>query len=227
VTRLTLVIAGIALAAACGASDVEPATPTAAEAKSAPEAGASLEKTTSPEAAEAEGGLPNGGAAAGTWIVDKATSWVGFTGTQTGKEFRGRFLAYDAAIELDPNNLAAAKIEVEIDMTSAKTGDKQRDDALPGKDWFAAAAFPKAHFRSRDVFATGSGTYEARGSLTIREVTRDLALPFRLSIDGNRASADGMVVLVRTDYGVGQGEFATGEWVGLDVKVSFHIEATR
>jgi polyisoprenoid-binding protein YceI len=223
--RLAAIISGVTLAAACGSGNGE--APAAAKAQNVTQESASTENASAPQGAEIQSGPQNDNGATAGWIVDKAKSWVSFTGTQTGKEFTGRFSNYGAAIVFDPDDLSMAEIEVGIDMSSAKTGDKQRDDALPGKDWFAAAAFPLARFSASDVVATGAGAYEARGRLTIREATRDLALPFTLSIDGSRATADGAVTLVRTDYGVGQGEFATGEWVGLDVKVSFHIEATR
>jgi polyisoprenoid-binding protein YceI len=223
--RLAAIISGVTLAAACGSGNGE--APAAAKAQNVTQESASTENASAPQGAEIQSGPQNDNGATAGWIVDKAKSWVSFTGTQTGKEFTGRFSNYSAAIVFDPDDLSTAEIEVGIDMSSAKTGDKQRDDALPGKDWFAAAAFPLARFSASDVVATGSGAYEARGRLTIREAMRDLALPFTLSIDGSRATADGAVTVVRTDYGVGQGEFATGEWVGLDVKVSFHIEATR
>lgn len=161
------------------------------------------------------------------WKVDKAASRLEFSATQNGKEFSGTFSSFDAAIDFDPEKLAAARIEVIVDTASAKTGDRQRDAALPTADWFAVKAFPKAAFSASKVVETGAGAYEARGKLTIRDASRDLALPFTLKIDGDNAVADGSITLVRTDFGVGQGEFATGEWVGLDVKVSFHISASR
>lgn len=166
-------------------------------------------------------------ASPGGWAVDKDASKLSFTATQTGASFEGEFETFSADIVFDPADLANASIFVTVDTASAETGDRQRDTALPGSDWFKAKEFPSATFVSNDVVETGEGAYEARGKLTIRDVTRDLVLPFTLAIDGGKAHAEGGVTLVRTDYGVGQGEFATGQWVGLDVVVSFVIEATK
>ena len=160
------------------------------------------------------------------WTVDKKTSRIEFTGTQTGKSFTGSFSSFDITITFDPDNLESSRIKATIDTASARTGDKQRDDALPTKDWFSAESFPAAVFESSDIRAAGAG-YEAKGVLTLRGVSRDLTLPFSLDISGDRAVADGSVSLIRSDFGVGQGEFATGEWVGLDVKVAIHVEADR
>lgn len=165
--------------------------------------------------------------ATGGWVLDKAASRLEFKATQTGREFTGAFGAFDTAIVFDPADLQAASIEVVVDMNSASTGDRQRDAALPTTDWFSAKAFPTAVFRSNTVVSTGEGAYEAHGALTIRDATQDLVLPFTLAIEGERATADGSATLVRTDFGVGQGEFQTDEWAGFDVKVSFHIEASR
>ncbi|MDZ7627420.1 MAG: YceI family protein [Parvularculaceae bacterium] len=164
----------------------------------------------------------------GAWAIDKAASKIEFSGTQTGKAFTGRFESFDAVIILDSDNLPAARIEAVIDTGSAKTGDRQRDAALPGAEWFSATAFPQARFVSQSVTAAAGGAYEARGKLTIRDAEKDLLLPFTLDITGDRAVADAEVTLNRADFGVGQGEdFLTDKWVGYEVKVSLHLEATR
>lgn len=164
---------------------------------------------------------------AGAWTVDYAESRLGFSATQTGKSFDGEFEKYDATIVFDPADLSKTSIDVAVDMTSAKTGDKQRDTALPGSDWFKAKDFPSARFQSSNVEETGAGAYVAHGSLTIRDATKNIDLPFTLAIDGDTAKASGGLTLLRTDFGVGQGDFATDEWVGLDVKVTVEITATK
>lgn len=163
----------------------------------------------------------------GGWIVDMDQSRLGFTASQNDKAFEGRFKDFDAAIVLDPDNLDAASIDVTISMSSAETGDRQRDSALPGKDWFDVKNYETARFVSTDISSTGDNTYEARGALTIRDVTEDIILPFSLVIDGDTAKAEGAVTLMRDTFGVGRGEFTTGKWVGLSVEVTVDISATR
>lgn len=163
----------------------------------------------------------------GAWVVDQAQSRIGFSGTQSGKSFEGEFKDFKATVVLDPADLSDSAIEAEIAVASARTGDRQRDDALPSADWFNARVFPIATFRSDDVTATGEGTYLARGLLSIRGVERPLDLPFTLAIVGDEATAQAETTLMRGDFGVGQGEFATDEWVGFDVKVSISLVARR
>ncbi len=163
----------------------------------------------------------------GAWVIDKAASRVEFSGTQTGKAFTGAFERFDATIVFDPADLGAARIEAVIEANSVKTGDRQRDAALPGAEWFSVKAFPDARFVSESIAATGEGAYEARGRLSIRGVEKEIVLPFALAVAGARAIADASVTLDRSDFAVGQGEFATDKWVAFDVKVAIHIEATR
>lgn len=164
----------------------------------------------------------------GAWTVDKAASRIEFSGTQTGKAFTGRFENFDATIVFDPADLSSARIEAVIDTGSAKTGDRQRDAALPGAEWFFSKSFPEARFVSSSVAAAGDGAYEAVGTLSIRDMEKAVTLPFTLTIADGRATAEGSVTLNRSDFGVGRGEeFLTDKWVGYDVGVSVRIEATK
>jgi polyisoprenoid-binding protein YceI len=221
---------GAALLGGCGSkADSAAATvsePAADAAPAAPLASAETELAVAPPEKEVVAASTGEPSTRSNWTVDKAKSRIEFTGSQTGKDFTGAFADYEAAITLDPADLASAHIKVTIDMASAETGDRQRDDALPSSDWFSVKDFPTAVFDATDIRAAGAG-YAAHGKLTIRGVSKDLILPFSLAIAGDRASADGEVSLLRTDFGVGQGDFSTSEWVGLDVKVAIHIAAAR
>ena len=161
------------------------------------------------------------------WTVDLAKSKLGFSGTQTGDPFTGSFTRYKAAIAFDPAHLEASQIKVTVDLASATTGDTQRDTALPGDDWFDIAHFPQATFASNSIRKKPDGTYEAAGTLTLRGVMRPLTLPFTLDMTGASAHAKGHVMLVRTAFGVGQGQWTTGDYVALEVGVDIDIVATR
>ncbi len=164
---------------------------------------------------------------AAVWRVDQAKSTLGFSGTQTGKSFDGVFKRFEAEIRFEPANLEGSSIDVTVDTASAVTGDRQRDSALPGADWFASKTFPEARFVANRITKASDGSFLAEGDLTIRDVKRPLALPFTVEINGNDAIASGEVSLMRSDFGVGRGEFETGQWVGLDVRVTISIAAER
>lgn len=160
---------------------------------------------------------------AADWVVQPAASTLGFSGMQTGQAFTGAFSQWSAQISYDPAHPEAAHVHIVIQTASAHTGDTQRDEALPGSDWFSAAAFPQAVFDATGFTALGGDKFTTTGQLTIRGNTKKLVLPFTLDISGGTATAKGQVNLVRTDYGVGQGSWSSGAWVGLNVGVNFTL----
>jgi len=166
-------------------------------------------------------------AQAATWTVDTAHSHLGFTGSQSGTPFKGSFGKFAGTIVFDPANPGAGHADITIDTASASTGDQQKDSAMPGDDWFAAAKFPQAHFMASSFKSTGAGAFEAMGTLTIRGMSKPLDLPFTLAITGDDAKADGKVQLIRTAYGVGQGAWATAQYVALEVAVDIDITAKK
>ena len=166
-------------------------------------------------------------ALASDWTVDPGRRRLGFSGTQTGTPFQGSFGTWQAEIGFDPAHPETGHAKVTIDLASAKTGDTQRDTALPQPEWFDTASHPQASFEADHFVAKGGDAYEAPGKLTIRGIGKDVVLPFTLAIDGDKATAKGHLSLVRTGFGVGQGVWATGEWVALDVGVDVDLTATK
>lgn len=163
-------------------------------------------------------------AATGTWAVRADESTVIFTGKQTGDDFTGEFKDFTAEIVFDPENLSAARVRAVIDMSSFDAGDNDRNEALPGKEWFSVKKFPDAVFTADDFTATDTG-YAAAGELSLRGVSLPVTLPFDLSITDGVATMNGELVIDRSDFGVGQGAWAKGEWVDLNVTVNVTIVA--
>jgi polyisoprenoid-binding protein YceI len=166
-------------------------------------------------------------APAAEWAVDSAKSRLEFSGVQNEMPFKGSFGKWTAEISFDPAHPEAGHVKVTIDLASAKTGDIQRDTALPQAEWFDVKSFPQASFEAGSLVAKGGDAYEAPGKLTIRGIGKDVVLPFTLAISGDKATAKGHLSLVRTGFGVGQGAWSTGEWVALDVGVDVDLVANR
>jgi polyisoprenoid-binding protein YceI len=166
-------------------------------------------------------------AAAADWTPDYEASRLTFTGTQQGSEFQGSFGAFDVQISFDPDDPAAGSLAVSVDISSIDAGSEQRNSVLPSDAWFAAQDYPTATFSADSFRHEGGDRYVAEGELTIRSVSMPLDLPFMLSIEGDRAVAEGGVTLDRLDYNLGTGRFEPADTVGHSVEVTFHLEATR
>jgi polyisoprenoid-binding protein YceI len=165
-------------------------------------------------------------AQAATWKIDPAQSKLTFSATQSGEPFDGEFSRYDGLIVFDPDHLDTSSIGVTVETASATSANPQRDNAMPGSDWFDAAEYPHAQFDARSIHRA-TGGYEATGTLTIRGVTRPVTVPMTIEIAGDTVHLRGKLQLTRTDFGIGQGMWSNPDWVGLQVDVSFDFAAKR
>ncbi|URK18343.1 YceI family protein [Thalassospira sp. GO-4] len=165
--------------------------------------------------------------AADQWTVDASQSTIAFTGTQLGAGFDGVFEDFTATIAFSPDDLAGSSVEVLIDIASVDTQNSDRDSQIVSSDWFDAAQWPTAKFETKSFSEIEPGRYQAVADLTIRDVTREVTLPFDLVITGDQAEAKGSVTIARTDFGVGQGQWADTSQVGDDVTINITIAASK
>jgi polyisoprenoid-binding protein YceI len=151
-----------------------------------------------------------------------AQSRLEFVGVQAGAEFKGAFHKFTAAIDFAPDALPASHFDVQIDMNSVDTLDKDRDKTIRGADIFDVAHNPTAHYVTKSITKTAAG-YTATGALTLRGVTKDVPIDFQFTQSPGSAKLEGSAKLKRLDFGVGQGDWKTTEWIADAVKINFSL----
>lgn len=171
--------------------------------------------------------LASAPAAAARWTVVPEKSRLSFTAVQAEAPFTGEFKRFVAKIAFDPDALDQSKAVVTVDLASAVTGASDRDEALPAAVWFNVAEHPKATFETTGFRSLGEGRYAADATLTIKGTTRDVTLPFTLTISGGTAHAEGSLTIDRLDFNVGTGDFSTGKWIDREVTVTVDLVATK
>ena len=159
------------------------------------------------------------------WQVIETESHIKFTAEQEGNEFTGQFNDFTVAINFDAANIDEASVTANIDISSIDAGDKDRNGALPGKEWFFVKKFPEAIFQSSDFSKTGEYSYAAAGTLSIKGISQPLTLPFTLDIENGMADMSGELTLDRTLWDLGSGAWSTDEWVSTSVRVDIKIKA--
>jgi polyisoprenoid-binding protein YceI len=157
-----------------------------------------------------------------SFTADAAQSRLEFVGVQAGAEFKGVFHKFTASVEFAPDALASSRIDVQIDMNSVDSMDKDRDATIRGKDVFDVAHNPTAHYITKTITKTAAG-FAAVGALTMHGVTKDVPIEFQFAPAGGAAKLSGSAKLNRLDFGVGQGDWKSTETVGDAVKINFNL----
>ena len=161
-------------------------------------------------------------AAAAGYTSDAQQSRLEFVGLQAGAEFKGVFHKFTADVDFAPDTLASSRIDVQIDMNSVDSIDKDRDATIRGKDVFDVAHNPTAHYVTKSITKTAAG-FSAVGALTLRGVTKDVPIEFQFVPAAAGAKLSGSAKLNRLDFGVGQGDWKSTEWVADAVKINFSL----
>jgi polyisoprenoid-binding protein YceI len=166
------------------------------------------------------------------WTIDPKSS-LSFSASQVGSIVSGRFPTWTGEIVLDPSSLAAARIDIRIDTRPVTTNNRDVDSLMKGPNFLDVQKFPEARFVSTAISGSGE-RYQASGKLTIRDVTRDVVLPFTLTIADEpsqpgrlRGTARGHLLIKRLDYGVGQNEWAGTGQVANEVTIDLNVTAGR
>jgi len=166
--------------------------------------------------------LAAGPCGAASWQADGQSGELRFTAVQAGAKFTGRFTRFRVALDLDPAAPAQGLLEVTVDTGSADTADGERDAVLASQDFFWTEKHPQAVYRAKGFRVDGKG-YIAEGDLTLRGVTRPVAVRFTVKPGARRTVMKGGARIGRLEFGVGQGDWADTTWVADAVEIAFEL----
>ena len=155
-----------------------------------------------------------------------AQSEIRFSIKQMGVPIEGRFGVFDAQIAFDRTKPEAGKIAFSIDLGSAVVGDADTVKELKKPDWFNTVKFPAATFASTAIKSTGvAGAFEVAGNLVIKGVSRPVVIPVKLATaaTGSPSIAEGGFGLKRSDFKIGEGDWADTSIVANEVAVRFKL----
>lgn len=162
------------------------------------------------------------------WDIIPSESEIKFTGTQNDAPISGVFKKFSGEIFVDPADYKKSTIHILIDMSSISASYADITTTLTSPDWFNVKAFPKAEFKATQFNKIDDKTYEAEGTLTIRDKSAPVTLKFTAEESPkNHALVIGSTTIKRNVFGVGQGEWASTDEIKDDVVVNFKISANR
>jgi len=163
--------------------------------------------------------------AAADW---KATgdSTLRFVGGAQGESFEGHFSRFDAKVRFDPEDLAATRFDVRIDLASADSANSERDELLHSADFFDVARFAEARFEALGA-SLDNGSYTSEGTLTLKGKSQPVRLHFRWLVQGETTVLEGDAVLDRLAFGVGDGEWTDADMIDHRVEVRTRLALRR
>ncbi len=221
-TKLLLPVALTLAIAACSKPAEQAAAPAAAE---APAATAPAE---APAAPAADTATPIQ-AVSGTYKLDPSHTDVLVQWTHMGfSNPSAHFGNVDGTLVFDAADPTKSSVQVTLPLSGLNSFTAKFDEHLKSGDFFDAAKFPNATFKSTKVEAAGTNKFTVTGDLTIKDQTKPVVLDVTLNGAGEHPMLkvpaigfDATTTLKRSDFGVG----AYAPAVSDEVKIRITTEA--
>lgn len=149
---------------------------------------------------------------------------------------RGGFGSVQGTVAYDSQNVAASKVDVQIDATTISTLENARDTHLKSPDFLHVEKYPTITFKSKAVTSDGDGNLRVNGDLTIHGVTKEIVLkvegPSTEEKDpyGNaRIGASASTKIKRSEFGLtwNAGLETGGILVGDDLKIDLEVSLIK
>jgi polyisoprenoid-binding protein YceI len=141
-------------------------------------------------------------------------SKITFVIKNAGFNVNGSFSGLKANIETE--NKKPSKITATIDANTINTNNRSRDKHLRKDDYFDVVKYPFIKMQSVNITPASATQFSATFELTIKNVTKNIQLPFTYKND----IFEGSFTINRLDYGVGE-----SSWIlSNDVTVKIYVK---
>jgi polyisoprenoid-binding protein YceI len=169
--------------------------------------------------------------AADTLNIDTAHSSVQFTVRHMLiSNVPGSITGITGTINYDPQDVTKSSVDANIKVSTINTANENRDKDLRGSNFFDTDKYPEARFVSKKIEKRGDQLV-AIGDLTIKDVTKQIELPFEL-LSGNTPMGPAVGIsasmkINRKDFHINYNRLMDngGAVVGDEVKLEINLEA--
>jgi polyisoprenoid-binding protein YceI len=166
--------------------------------------------------------------AADTYKLDAGHTSVTFQYTHFGFSHpTGKFMNAVGSVTLDDATPANSSVEVSFAIDGLNTGVAALDTHLKSADFFDAAKFPTATFKSTKVAQTSATTADVTGDLTLHGVTKPVTLKVTLNKKDAHPMMKGKIDAGFTATGsINRSDFGMGNYVpAVSDQIDLYIEA--
>lgn len=169
-------------------------------------------------------------ASAETYTIDPVHSSVGFSLRHVVSKFSASFTKVTGSISYDAAAPEKSTVEATVDIGSVNTASEKRDNHLKSADFFDAAKYTTATFKSTAWVKTGENTFDVTGDLTIKDVTKPTTFKVELlaigpGMGGSTVSGwEATAKIKKSDFNL-SGPAMLAKALGDDVTLTIGIEA--
>jgi len=153
--------------------------------------------------------------------VTKST--ISFQIKNLGFNTHGTISGLQGNIQFDPANLGSSSIVASVDVNSINTDNDMRDEHLKSDSFFDATKYPQITIKSVSIKHKSGNDYTGQFSLTIKDKTQQVEIPFTYIASANTASFNGSFKLKRSDFGIGSSSMVLSN----DVTVTVDVETSK
>ena len=170
------------------------------------------------------------------WQVDTSHTHISFVARHMMiTKVRGEFTKYDVVVNYNEDNPSLSTVEATIYTDSINTRDERRDGHLRSADFLDSAQYPAMTFKSKRVESLPNGHGRVIGDLTIRDVTREVALDVEFyglaksPWGTTSAGFCGLTKIDRRDWNLTWNQaLETGGWlVGDQISIEIEVELVK
>jgi polyisoprenoid-binding protein YceI len=138
----------------------------------------------------------------------------------------GRLRIKDGWFQFDPDDIASAKVYVEIDLASVDMGDQKWNDTIKSGQFFDTGRFATARYTSTGVTPKDRTSGTIHGDLALHGVTKPVDVEFRFNRAGNdpytfkrKAGFSATAKLSRNDFDMKRFQDVVGQEVALTIEI--------
>lgn len=133
----------------------------------------------------------------------------------------GSFKGFAGTIFFDAMNLTTASLKATIDAKSIDTGINMRDNTMRSEDYFNVEKYPKISMVSTKIEKNiKENEYIGFFNLTIKNVTKNIKIPFTFTQNGTQATFKGSFAINRIEFGVGEKSALLGDTATITITVN-------
>jgi polyisoprenoid-binding protein YceI len=125
----------------------------------------------------------------------------------------GQFKEASFDVRFDPKNLKDSFLRGKVRSSSIDTGISLRDRHLQGRQYFKSDFYPEISLESKRIQSKGKNEFEGVFELKIKDVRKEMLIPFSAVKKGNGHFFKANFTLDRLEFGIGEKSLVLGDEV--------------